>query len=370
MNRLNLAAAGGCKTQSIVDDCCGADADRRILVLTYTRANQQELRDRLARVAPHSCVIDVQGWFGFLLSHWVRPYLPAHYAERRLRGFNFDGDPGRYATGEGRFLDHEDRAYRRHLAQLAFDVSEAADGAPVDRLAHIYDVVHIDEVQDLNGWDLEILRSLLASPIELNMVGDIRQAILFTNVHDAKNRQYKGIRVIDWFRAHEKAGRLKVDSQNVTWRSTQAIAQLADSVIDESLGFPATESRAVDPSGHTGIFKVAVADAERYAAEHDALCLRTRADTGGCCHLPYISIGDAKGLEAVHVLIWPTGPMLQFLQSGKRLATQSACKFYVAVTRARASVAFITDADIGFPAWTSDRASVARAVTGARGAAV
>lgn len=351
MNRLTLAVAGGRKTQSIVDDCCPPDAKRRILILSYTQANQQELRERLARQGPHACKIDVQGWFSFLMAHWIRPYLPGRFPQRRLRGLNFEGDPGRYATGESRFLDDEQRAYRRHLAHLAFDVNEATHGAPLDRLSHLYDVIHIDEVQDLNGWDLEILSALMASPIDLGMVGDIRQAILFTNVQDPKNRQYKGIRVIDWFRGQEMTARLEIAFQNATWRSTQLIADLADSVIDKSLGFPATESRAEASTGHAGIFTVAVADAEHYASYYDALCLRSRADTGNRCALPYMNIGNAKGIEATHVLIWPTGPMLDFLHRRSPLATQSACAFYVAVTRARASVAFITDADLDLPQW-------------------
>jgi DNA helicase II / ATP-dependent DNA helicase PcrA len=52
MNRLTLAVAGGRKTQSIIDHCANAPAGRRILVLTYTRINQQELRARLSKVRP------------------------------------------------------------------------------------------------------------------------------------------------------------------------------------------------------------------------------------------------------------------------------------------------------------------------------
>jgi len=119
------------------------------------------------------------GWFRFLMTHWVRPYLPLRFAEQRLRGLNFEGDPGMYAKGQGRFLDGEARAYRLHLAQLALEVSAASSGAVIDRLTRIYDEIHIDEVQDLNGYDLEILKALLGSPIDLSLVGDVRQALLF-----------------------------------------------------------------------------------------------------------------------------------------------------------------------------------------------
>src|SRR6266567_2992749 len=121
MNRLTLAVAGGRKTQSIVDRCRAAPKRRQILVLTYTQNNQQELVSRLARYRPLEAHIEVQGWFSFLLGHWVRPYLPIRWPGRRLRGLNFDGDPGMFATGESRFLDSDGRAYRLHLAQLALE---------------------------------------------------------------------------------------------------------------------------------------------------------------------------------------------------------------------------------------------------------
>jgi superfamily I DNA/RNA helicase len=326
-----------------------------MLILSYTQTNQQELVNRIARRGPHACTIDVHGWFTFLMAHWIRPYLPRRFAQRRLRGLNFEGDPGQYATGEARFLDEEQRAYRRHLARFAFDVNAAADGAPLDRLSHLYDVIYIDEVQDLNGWDLEIVGTLMDCPIELYLVGDIRQAILFTNVQDPKNSQYKGTKVIDWFRRQEKASRLEIRHENTTWRSAQVVADLADSVIDEAWGFPPTESKAVNIAEHAGIFAVAVADAERYMEVYEPLCLRSRVTSGNVVGLPYTNIGNAKGMEADHVLIWPTQPMIDFLRKRTPLTTLSACAFYVAITRARASVAFITDQATGLTVWTPRR---------------
>ena len=110
MNRLTLAVAGGRKTQSIVDGYLEAPRSRPILVLTYTQNNQRELVSRLARHRPLQAHVEVQGWFSFLLGHWVRPYLPAKLPGRRLRGLNFEGDPGRFAMGEKKFLDGEGKA--------------------------------------------------------------------------------------------------------------------------------------------------------------------------------------------------------------------------------------------------------------------
>jgi ATP-dependent DNA helicase UvrD/PcrA len=164
LNRLVLAVAGGRKTQSIVDHAIAAPAGRRILILTYTQRNQRELHERLSGHRPLPAVVEVRGWFSFLLGEFVRPYLPRHFAGMRLRGLDFHGDPGRYAAGPGRFLDADGRAYKRHLAKLAVDVNAASGGAVLDRLRRIYDELHIDEVQDLNGYDLDILLSLMRSP--------------------------------------------------------------------------------------------------------------------------------------------------------------------------------------------------------------
>jgi DNA helicase II / ATP-dependent DNA helicase PcrA len=234
MNRLTLAVAGGRKTQSIVDACLAAPQGRKILVLTYTQNNQRELTSRLAKYRPLAANVEVQGWFSFLLGHWVRPYLPMKWPGRRLRGFSFEGDPGRFATGEGRFLDGDGRAYKRHLAQLALDTHHASSGGVLNRLSRIYDEIHIDEVQDLNGYDLEVLAELMASRIDLNLVGDIRQALILSNVQDPKNSQYKGIKIKAWFELQKKRGKLTIAHQATTWRSNQVIADFADRIFDDS----------------------------------------------------------------------------------------------------------------------------------------
>jgi hypothetical protein len=48
-------------------------------------------------------------------------------------------------------------------------------------------------------------------------------------------------------------------------------------------------------------------------------------------------------MSVERVLIGPTQPMVKFLRSGMALEDQAACSLYVAVTRARTSVAFVDD---------------------------
>lgn len=354
MNRLILAVAGGRKTQGIVERCIEAPSGRRILTLTYTLANQNELRSRLASRAPLGAEVQVRGWFSFLLTHWIRPYLPRQFADRRLAGLNFDGDPGIYATGEPRFLDADGRAYKLHVAQLAYMTASASDGAVLDRLHRIYDEICIDEVQDLNGYDLEILRMLLDSPIRLEMVGDVRQALLLTNPRERKNSQYKAIQIKRWLDEAATAGLLEVTHATTTWRSNQTIADFADSIFDDAWRFGKTESMNADVTGHDGVFLVRPEHVDAYVTQFRPLCLRHSRNSARSLDLPFMNFGIAKGRTAEHVLIAPTGAMTNFLRSGTQLADLAACSLYVAVTRARTSVAFVVDTvdGIDLPEWT------------------
>src|SRR5260221_4325985 len=249
VNRLTLSAAGGRKTQSIVDRCREAPEGRRILVLTYTQNNQRELTGRVAVHRPLEAHVEVIGWFSFLLGHWVRPYLPLCWPGRLLRGLNFDGDPGRYATGERRFLDDDGRAYKLHLAQLALRTHQASGSAVLDRVGRLYHEIHIDEVQDLDGWDLELLAELFDSPIDLHLVGDLRQALIQTNVRDPKNSQFKGMKIKRWFDGHHLRGALEIAQSTDTLRSNQQISDFADSIFDASWGFERTVSRNTEVTG-------------------------------------------------------------------------------------------------------------------------
>ena len=343
MNRLTLAVAGGRKTQGIVDRCVAAPPGRRILVLTYTVANQREIRARLASRSPLQAEVKVQGWFSFLLSHWIRPYLPRQFAGRRLEGLNFDGDPGIYATGESRFLDPEGRAYKLHVAQLALMTASASGDAVLNRLHRMYDEIYVDEVQDLNGYDLEILLALLRSPIVLDMVGDVRQALLLTNPRERKNSQYKGIRVKKWFDAIEKSGLLEISHSTTTWRSNQTIADFADSIFDNRWGFEKTTSMNGERTGHDGLFVVRPEHVPAYMSQFAPLCLRHSANSARALDLPFMNFGIAKGRSVDRVLIAPTGAITDFLRSGKQLEDLAGCSLYVAVTRARASVAFVSE---------------------------
>lgn len=345
MNHLVLAVAGGRKTQSIVQACVDAPPDRKILVLGYTRASQDELVTRINSAAPFKRHVEVMGWYALLLRHFIRPYLPLKYPGHRLTGLNFDGEPaaGRYAAGAARYLDAQDRAYQLHLSKLALDVMEASGDAVIDRLQHIFDEIYIDEAQDLGGCDLDILESLFKSTIDVRLVGDMRQALLSTNVRDPRHKKYRFANLIEWFRLQEAGGLLGIEERPETYRSNQVIADFSDSVFENGGQYSPTVSRSTETHCHSGLFAVSSVDVPEYRRLYDPLCLRHGANSGGDLDLPYVSFGNAKGRTVEHVLIYPTAGIRSFLNSGTELEGRAACALYIAATRAQHSVAFILD---------------------------
>ncbi|MEU0265201.1 hypothetical protein [Nocardioides sp. NPDC006303] len=325
--------------------CAGAPAERKILVLGYTRASQDELEQRIKAAAPFKRSIEVCGWYTFLLHHIVRPYLPMLYAGHRLAGFNFDGEPvrGRYATGASRFLDSEDRAFKLHLSKLAYDVMTASQGAVIDRLQHIYDEIRIDEVQDLGGYDLDIMSALFSSTIDLHLVGDMRQALLSTNTRDPRLKKYRYGELIHWFRLQEKNQYLTIEERPQTYRSNQTIANFSDTIFAATNQYSPTVSASRESSHHEGLFAVSPQQLAAYLEDFNPLCLRHGANSGTAYDLPYVTFGNAKGRTADHVLICPTAGITEFLATGKPLDGRPACALYIAVTRAKHSVAFIID---------------------------
>lgn len=359
MNRLTLSVAGSRKTQSIVDACAHGSPEKRRLVVTFTQTGQAELEYCLRAACGPGSVPEVMGWFAFLLRHCVRPYLPLLFPNQQLKGLNFDGEPvgGRYAKGVERYFDVGGRAYKLHLSKLAFDVIKKSAGSAIDRITHIYDEIYIDEVQDLTGCDLHILEQLMrADLLDICMVGDVRQSVFDTNPQDPNLKKYRGVAMLNWFELHEKKGLLDVSHNDETWRSNQAIADFSDQLFPSEFTFSPTISRQDAVTGHDGVFAIAETDVTAYISQFQPQPLRESKVTARTSELPFQNFGKVKGLTFSRVLIYPTGPILKYLTDGTALKPRTACGLYVAVTRAKHSVAFVVPdpAETGLTQWSVD----------------
>lgn len=339
-NTVVISAAGSRKTQRIVDEAL--DATGPVLITTYTNENRAQIVRRIERAAglvPDH--ITIMGWFSFLIGQCAKPYQRAITgAPLQIGGLNFVAPTTdrRIPRTNARhyYFDRNYDVYRGQVAEFVHFLNDATDGAVMQRLGRIYSHVFVDEVQDLAGWDLEVLDLLFESPISTLAVGDPRQSTFTTN-RSPKNKKYRGAGIVDWF--EERPERCRIETKKENYRCTQAICDFADALFPD---LPPTLSTDVRDSDHSGIFTVLRADVPAYVDEHRPQVLQDRKNTD-TLGLPAMNIGVAKGSTFDRVLIFPTGPMKKYLQDGDSSKLKAPERFYVAVTRARYSVAFVVD---------------------------
>lgn len=343
------ACAGAGKTELIVQRCAHPDDQKRRLVITLTESGQEELVSRLSTVCSQSQMPDVMGWYAFLIRHYVRPYLPILFPATRPTGFIFDRamhPKDLYKLrGMRRYFSSNGSIYKEMLPELAVKIAEAMQGAVENRLARIYDEIIIDEVQDISRKSLDIIDRLLrGSSPHLLLVGDVRQSLLDSDQISAKNRNADRLALINWYRRHESEDRLEVKELNQTWRSNQKIASFSDRIFRSELEFVPTNSQNQTVTGHDGVVLVHEQHLATYLEKYHPIPLRASKASGKhLVDLEFKNIRTVKGLTYERVIIVPTNPMLKLIADGTPLADQSACLFYVGITRARASVAIIVN---------------------------
>ncbi|MBK6484303.1 MAG: hypothetical protein IPG01_14510 [Chitinophagaceae bacterium] len=115
----------------------------------------------------------VQTWFSFLLQHGVRPFQGELF-EKEITGlilvnsqsglkYITKGIPV-YFSEEKEFEHHyfskDTKIFSDKISKFVFRCNEISKGLVIDRLSRIYSHIFIDEVQDLAGYDLELLKLL------------------------------------------------------------------------------------------------------------------------------------------------------------------------------------------------------------------
>jgi len=340
-NFLTLAVAGARKTQGLVDHCRTLPSGYQAALLTFTQTNQQEVKSRLAYQAGHAAV-DVMGWYTFLIRHFAQPFLRFKFPKERVGGFDFEGRPNMLAQGKNRFMNPKNEIYACELGRLAFELLEATP-ALLCRLECIYDEILIDEVQDLAGYDWDILQALLQSNIQIRMVGDVRQAVLSTNPRGQKNKKFSYAASLEWFLQREAEGHLNIKYAETTYRCRQEIAAFSDSIFGANWGFPKTISENNCETDHDGVYLVRTEHVYEYFARYNPQCLRNSKTSAKHLDLPFQNFKAVKGATYERVLIAPTQNIEKFIKKETPLESTAATAFYVAVTRAKQSLAIIVD---------------------------
>lgn len=360
-NKIIIAAAGSGKTTYLIEEALKIKGDR-VLITTYTESNEAEIRQKFFDLIGHVPVnVVIMTWFSFLIAHGVKPFQGGLF-EFPVRGMVLVSEPSGirfYNKGIGvlwpeedidkHFFDQTGRVYSDKLPKLAIRCNEKSGGAVINRISRIFPYVFVDEVQDLAGYDLDILAALARSSVRLLMVGDPRQVTYLTH-HERRYKKYADGGIID-FLNNELPKKVPVDidetTLNQSHRNSAAICAVSSRLFPN---LPA--SKACDclrcrsnSTGSTGLFILRMADYGHYLATVRPMQLRDKITSHGVDgRSPAMNFGESKGRSFDHVVILPTGPMRSWLaDSTTDLRPQSKAKFYVALTRARHSVAIAMD---------------------------
>jgi DNA helicase-2/ATP-dependent DNA helicase PcrA len=338
-NRALLSAAGSGKTTLLVREAL-ARPKRRIAILTYTLENLEEIRrafEYYAGTVPAH--VKIYSWYSFLLRECIRPYQAALCAQPRIESIHFVQGRTQNRAPRSQVARHYlagSSVYSDRAADFALRCNDLTQGKVIERLAAMYDELYIDEVQDLAGYDLDLVERLLGSRIEILLVGDTRQATYATN-HSPRNQQYRGVAMMRLLQDWEARDLCQVQHRVVSHRCSQSLCDMADAIYPQ---MPRTESGNCDVTGHDGIFIVTPNQVRQYVREYAPTVLRyDRRER--CDGLPAVNFGQSKGRTYSRVLIFPNGPLAQFLRTADASCISSPAKYYVAITRARHSVAFV-----------------------------
>jgi DNA helicase-2/ATP-dependent DNA helicase PcrA len=313
-------------------------------MITYTNNNRREIIRRFGeRNSGIPAHVDVLTWFEFLLRECARPYQRSKYGAKRIESLLFvNQQSARYAreadTGPYYFSNGE-LIYSDKIAQFVVECERMSSKAVTARLGQVYGSVVIDECQDLAGWDLEVIEMLLQSKIRVTLVGDPRQHIYSTNP-SPKNKQYLGIKFLDRAAKWKKMGLCSLEDMSTTHRCTSAICDFSNALWP---GMNAMTSLRRGTTDHEGVFLVSEGVVAAYMQAYRPQVLRY-SKTANTYGYDAMNFGLAKGLEFDRVLIVPTEPIRQYLETGALThLRKSVDKLHVAVTRAFDSVAFVFD---------------------------
>lgn len=360
-NRLIIAAAGAGKTTFLVKEALKCNDN--VLITTYTEANAEEIKRKiiqLNKAIPGN--ITVQTWFSFLMQHGVKPYQGSIYG-KQINGLCFVNTQSglRFKDPKGKpVYFSEDKFFERHyfnndtciysdkLSKFVIRSNEKSGGNVMDRISRIYPHILVDEVQDLAGYDLSIIKLLFQTSSEMILVGDPRQVTYLTH-HENLLSQYKHGK-IELFVLNECAGMCLIDRETlkVSHRNNAEICEFSSKLYPFYPGSEpcaCTECR-IEDKGHKGIYVVRSVHAKSYITTFNPVILRYRD-----AELPEWNFGKAKGLGFNRVLIYPSKTFLPYLSngsltkvvSGKTLNAFDISKHYVAITRAKLSVGIIHD---------------------------
>lgn len=184
--RIILAVAGSGKTTHILNQL---NLEKRFLIVTYTINNIENLRFGIIKkfgYFPRN--IRLLSYFTFIYSFCYRPLLSIQikskgiYWERPPQfTFNLDRNNDKF------YLHSSNRLYSSRIAKL-LEVKNALSDVR-QRLESYFDYLYVDEIQDFAGHDFDFLKGISKSNLNITFVGDFFQHTFDTSSDGNVNKK-------------------------------------------------------------------------------------------------------------------------------------------------------------------------------------
>jgi DNA helicase-2/ATP-dependent DNA helicase PcrA len=365
-NKLIIASAGAGKTTYIINKAL--ECKTNVLITTFTIENEAEIRkkinDRKGCIPKH---ITIETWFSFLLRHGIKPYqgtFNKNMFNMKINGLSFvekqsaikytfhknGKDIPVYYTEDENFLkyyfDKNHKIYSDKVSRFTYKSNEACGGLVISRISRIFPNIFIDEVQDLSGYDLELINLFFRSKSNVILVGDPRQVTYYTH-REKINSKYRNGNIqqyiIDKCR---KRDNIIIDNDLLkkSHRNNAEICAFSSNLYPKLPISEPCSCIGCHPIEivHQGVFAVFIDDLYEYLQTYNPVQLGWNKNVCFNNIFDYNTFGMSKGKTYKRVSIFPTESMNRWLINHNcELTNETRAKLYVAITRARYSVAFV-----------------------------
>ena len=354
-NLVFIAAAGSGKTTTLVRKAYALPSSEYVLILTYTDSNEKEIKNKFYQekgYIPQN--VAIQSWFSFLVQHLIKPYqnylTDDNFVIKGLAMLQSSEKKSKKAyripktNWEKYYFTKHQKALTEKLSELAYDCNIKSGGKSIQRLCDIFENIYIDEVQDFAGYDLDLIKLFFLSKSNVILAGDPRQTIYLTNHNGNKNIGFRNGKILDYLSKQKVLrGKYQIDTNtlNSSRRCCPEICEYA-SIITPI--FDKTTSLTDYHNQFCGVFLVKENNKTDFLRQYnDSIQLRHSILTKKIdSNYAVMNFGDSKGMTFDSVLIYPTQPMVKWIENhNESLEEISRNKFYVAVTRARYLVGIV-----------------------------
>ncbi len=346
-NIIRVEAAGAGKTYNIckeaLESANNPETDKRVVLLSYTNRGIGAIKAEVCKqnMGVIDSKIDIMTWYSFILNELVKPYQNVIFEINEVRSIDFTDAYGKVnyeKTGtRGRYITANGEVKSKEIAELVLQINKKSKGKVMNRLSRVYSHIFIDEVQDMAGYDLDIIETLMYSDIEVICVGDNKQATFKTN-NSIRNKSKSGTKIWVFFQKLISEDVVEVQKNLISRRFNQEICSFANMVYPNENNIGTSMNEKTD---HDGVILINKNDVQKYYNYYRPIVLKYDKKTLTDEYQSF-NFGECKGMTFERVLIYPNGPFKDFLLKGKALKTPQ--KYYVAATRAKYSIAFVVDA--------------------------